>query len=655
MTSETKPTLEPLSHLPLGPLSLLPVELWTEVAILAQLIWHHGASSSHHDPHAAVERLQISSESSVPRAEPCCELVPRRRLPYCCRVHTSQVERSPAHCLIQTNHFFRDLIFKRLPWLWEFDNVLFKKIAGYSGREHIPRDNPEEGHMVLYGARSLIVTRACTCLLRVMRPLYDVLKVVKIAMPWDAPLIPNSRAETFFLNNPAVAPSPLEHFDLELFDSPRAPVGIIVRCITRENLSTFRGVNVAFCFSSNQLTSMYISFPHSRRARFGASFTNGLVMCASRLEYLTLDAGNGEIVGARVLRLPKLRFLRVVLPITVCAKLLSRMDLPAQLDIHLEPVVQWRSQAARRVKKFFKSPHQCEAPLAELDAEADSLDTHHLPCALWRFACALAAPDQTRSIFQDIADFDIRQENLWDTLQTASFEIRQDPSHQGCEREPLRFPELVGVVFTNSVEDMRVLQERPGLDWRRSSKPGEKHVARRSFVVRDGVSSAQDRNALYRATYVKPFYDVIAYVTSVIIQGQPGTPYEGKRDIASLVIPKGSFIPRFSLGWRHLLVACNTIVELVIHHSHLGDQHQQSSTVATRYIIPTELTALAVYLNDVPGPGQVPCPHLRCIRVVCCTAAVWGSALERTWGRLLNTKHRVDAGAVGIQVILTSM
>ncbi|VDB94420.1 unnamed protein product [Peniophora sp. CBMAI 1063] len=649
MDVQTTPALHPLFH--------IPVELLTEIVIFAQLIWYNAAISSHHDTPGGLERMQGTTlQTPVRRASPCCELVPRKKLPHCCQDNPVQVERSPAHCLIQTNQFFRKLITESLPWLWNHDNALFKEIAKYSGSTRLPRSsNPEDGYVKLYGANNLIASHACTCLLRAIHPFYETLRVVKVSMPWDAPSIPDTRGDVFFSNDLTIVPSPLQHFDLELFDSPRAPVGITVRSIERENLLTFCGINIAFCFSSKELNSFYMSFPLSRRARFGASFTNGLLMCAGKLEYLTLEAGSGEALGAHTLSFPNLRFLRLVLPLESCARMLSRMRLPAQLDMHLEPVVQWRSQAARRVRRLKQSAHNCEAPLAELDNYADRLTGNNFPCALWRFACALAAPDQTRGIFQDTATFHIRPENLWHTFQAVSFEIRQDPSMHAFEREPLRFPELVGVVLAHNVEDIRLLQAEPGWDWRHSLEPGEKDNARRSLIVRDGQYSATSRNALYRSRYVKPLYDVIAYVTTVVLKGRPGTPFAGKQDIASLVISEASFVPNFSLGWRHMLAACDEIEQLVIRRIYFSTQQQEQPAVPKGHIVSSQLNALALYLNDVPGPGQVPCSRLRIIRVVCRATSGRYTALESRWGHLFNTGRRIDAGAERIHLIIASM
>ncbi|KZV61153.1 hypothetical protein PENSPDRAFT_671201 [Peniophora sp. CONT] len=639
----------------------LPLELVAEIALWGQLIWQKDILSIH-APFGGVQRFTGSMPQAVVRHERCCAGVDLNKLPCCLRVSIPDLARSPAHCLSQTSRRLRNFLTSSNKRIWREDNILYKANAERSGivtaevvADLVRSDEEETADAALdatsaivitrptvgYGARTLIAPSACACLMPAM-PYYHGLRNVKVSVPWDHPIATSRNVEEFFCRKHGGQTSPLEHFDLEIFPCPRAPARSVIRGVSSEKIQTNRTINASFFFFSARLTSLYIYMPFGRTPRFGTLFWDSLTVCALSLQYITVDAGDAIVAGVVQVPLPELRYLRLVLPARECSWFLRSLTLPATLDIHLEPVVAWR----RLVIPMLRDRQVFEVPFPAVEAKVEE---GLRAAALWRFFTAIAAPEQTSKIFRDPPTVHVLDQSLWQNMTTAGLDVRLDPSTTAIERSCQRFPEYISIAFAASLEEMSALLADVGRDWQHSAPPMDKTSARRSVSVRDGQFDTADRDRAYEAQLVKPVYDGIRYVVN---QGLSG-PFTSNCLIVRLMFHRDSYLPRDSIGWRHVLEDFDFIEDLhLLSPAFRGDAASFTANM-TGFTAPVHLEALALYLNDIRDKRKCPCPVLRRIHVRHSGDENEALFEARMWKRY-NIGPRVDVGISPIAIIVTS-
>ncbi|VDB98985.1 unnamed protein product [Peniophora sp. CBMAI 1063] len=429
------------------PILALPVELILEIKIWAQYIW---VNDQFTPSSGTPTRRQAAGPSEIMiRQDECCSRVNPAVLPSCVKTAFSRHVLSPAHCLSQTCHFLLDVVRGGDSRTWESDNALLHFKADDAG---IARHSSIKN--VAYQSQTLIASPTCTCPLNRIRAFYDSLKDVKLSLPWATPTHPYNN-DVFTRNH--IVTSPLERFDLEYLDPPRAAdIPSPSMRFVRSNSVTFsRTIHAPFFYSSTAMTSLCIRYTIAEPS-FGQSFWSGLALCSESLEYLTLDAPSTMYIGGEnFIQLRRLRYIRLVSPAAECAWLLQALQLPADVDIHLEPVYDWRWAAEQAVNVLLDSGHAwpLEVPFTAMEDAADA-DTDLRPHGHWRFMAALAAPDQTSSIFHTPPLIHIRPENLSDKMRVVALDVRLDPSTNSAERACSRFPEIVGVAFASTLQEL---------------------------------------------------------------------------------------------------------------------------------------------------------------------------------------------------------
>ncbi|VDB94421.1 unnamed protein product [Peniophora sp. CBMAI 1063] len=593
-----------------SPFSLIPPEVILEIALYAQDQWHTDVMSPQ-APYAGVRRLDSPLPQGTMREKPCCHNLEYSVVPECYDDSLPIDGLSPAHALSLTCRWIRSLVIAFDP-LWQTESVLYRKNAENSGLYHVypPRSRQ---YTIAYGSRTLVALQACSCLLKGLSAYYPSLQSVKVAIAPAIPGLPGSCAEEFFERHNGALHSKLQHFDLEILQHSRTVDRFHVRAVRTTSLLSSRAIKSSLVFFSPRLTSLYLFYPLSLRPRLGPRFFVALVACGEKLQYLTIDAGSAVVHAMNHVALPELRYFRLVAPIREGAFLLSHLRLPAQVDIHLEPVVEWRATAPTHDDDVAPPTLRSEVPFHLLDDEAE---TGNRRGALWRYANALATPDKTWVLFQDLhASALPATENLWDTLTTIALDVRLDPSASASERECARFPEVVGVSYTRSVPEMHTLLSNPGFDWKSSPPPNGKTTVRRSLTVRDGVYDAVVRDSFYRPQFLKPVYECTNFVLNTALRGKKETLFYGSPSCRSLVLHEASFIPRYSMGWESILSSFLKL-ELVVIRCRRIDL-EGALDLSSGHLEPAHLEALAIYLNDAGHPDHPPCVHLKQIRIVC--------------------------------------
>ncbi|VDB91416.1 unnamed protein product [Peniophora sp. CBMAI 1063] len=593
-----------------SPLSLVPPEVILEIALYAQHQWHTDIMSPQ-APHSAVRRLDAHLPQTTMREKPCCYNLEYSAVPECYDDSLPIVGRSPAHALSLTCRWMRSLVINFVS-LWQTESILYRKNAEYSGKYLVYRQDAREPS-VSYGSRTLVALQACSCFLKRLGT-YCQLESIKVAIAREIPGVRASDAEEFFVRYNTIAPNTLRHFDLEILQHSRTADRIHIRAVRTSSLLSSRAINTSVVFFSSQLTSMYLFYSPSLRPRLGPRFFVALLACSEQLLFLTIDAGSAVVHAMNTVTLPALRYFRLVAPIREGAFLLSHLRLPAQVDIHLEPVVEWRATVPTYDDDVEPPVLWSEVPFHLLDDEAD---TGNRRGAIWRYVNALAAPDKTSALFRDFHPTAFpAPENLWDTLTTVALDVRLDPSASSSERECERFPEAVGVYFTKDLHGMHTLLSDPGLDWAHSLPPTAKTTVRRSLIVRDGVYDSVIRDSLYRPQYLKPVYECIDFVLTAALQGGGRGLFYGTPSCRCLVLHEASFKPRFSMGWDSILSSFLGVERIVIRcqQINLDDTLRPSSEGCLEA---AHLEALAIYLNDAAPPGRHPCIYLKEIHLTC--------------------------------------
>lgn len=217
-------------------ISDLPVELIVEIALWAQVIWREENFPAH-DPYAYVKRQHTGAERVVVRREPCCRAINQSLVPRCVTLSTLATAPTPAHSMSQLGRRLRSILIGTSSRVWKLDNTFYRTIAERSGLERLPA-TPNTSTTVKYGSRTLVATNVCSCFIRGIKPFYSTLTRVKLALPWSAPdNNPAGSAEDVIvkLNNTG---STLEHFDLEIYQSPLTPPRPVFRGILCSSIQT---------------------------------------------------------------------------------------------------------------------------------------------------------------------------------------------------------------------------------------------------------------------------------------------------------------------------------------------------------------------------------------------------------------------------------
>ncbi|KZV68686.1 hypothetical protein PENSPDRAFT_687033 [Peniophora sp. CONT] len=583
-------------------LASLPVELIVEIALWAQLIWREDTLGPH-APYAGMKRYDTVPPGVLIRDEDCCCEVNPRDVPCCLTVAPAGTTPSPAHRMAQTGRWLRNILIVANSRVWQEDNSFYKEIAARSGVHTAQEATPDSGAQITYGARSFIALGACACLTLGMASFYSGLQTIRVELPWHGPKTPSIGVERFFLDNHDEERSPLQHFDLRIFESHLAPTRVLIRGVSCPSLKTSRTANTSYFYFSTSLTSLYIYHPHRRTPEFGMSFSDALVACASSLEYLTIDAASGHFDPEIFhVHLSQLRFLRLVAPVNQGCRLLAALQLPSDLDIHLEPVVNWRAL--------------CSQFLGAAFAENVMVDTVGAG-AMWRYASALAAPHQSGRIFSTTGalEVDVPDGSLWERSTAIALDVRLDPSTTSFERACRRFPEYVSMAFAGSALEMHAVLADPGRDWAHSLPPGAKSTVRRSLTVRGHQFDLRERARAFNPTLAKPVYDAVGFVARSVMSAQTGRAFEGHPGARCLVFHPGTWLPKFSVGWLHFLSSFEAVVEIIFlcPFRSLCDG-QITDNIASRLDV-AHLEALALCLNE-PGEGhQYLCSRLERIEV----------------------------------------
>ncbi|VDB96129.1 unnamed protein product [Peniophora sp. CBMAI 1063] len=632
------------------PLLHLPVELIVEIAVWGQYIWINDMfSPSSGAPH---RRLAVGLGETVIRDEDCCTHVGHAVLPSCITESFAQSVLLPAHCLRRTCTRVREALSVAEVRLGTADNAMLNFKADDAGAA---RRYSRDG--VSYESRTLIASPSCTCLLRGIRNFYDTLHDVKLSLPWATRSQPHN--EDLFMRNHS-ANSPLQRFDLEYYEPSRSTTVPMfsIRAVRSLSATVSRTVNAAFFYTSPSLTALCICHVMSQSPTLGLSFWRGLALCAASLEYLTLDIPSAACVGGEnFIHLPHLRYLRLVAPAADASWLLQALQLPPDLDIHLEPVYDWRAAAERVVSVMVDSGHvrPMEIPFAAMEEAADVGANVH-PHGYWRFMTALTAPDQTSSIFHQPPLLHVLDENLNHAAQVAGLDIRLDPSTSPAERACIRFPEIVALYLADTLDEFLDGCADVEPDWRKSEPPGMKQKARRSLVFRDSLFSTAARENVFQPRFVKPVYDAAAYLMQLATRGKSGTAFAGFEYVNTLALHPLSWKPAYSLGWAHILEHCDGLEAIAICYERFWDDNEPFDETMEGILAPAHLEALATYLNDLRSSSGYPCRRLRRIYIRSRGDApvhLGAAAFTERWERRFNTKRRSRSpGALYISVFI---
>ncbi|KZV68687.1 hypothetical protein PENSPDRAFT_687034 [Peniophora sp. CONT] len=623
----------------------LPAELIIEIILWAQVIWREEAFPSQVS-YAGVKRYALAAPVARTFNYPtCCDGVnSAHERPHCLHAGVPASSRSPAHNLSQTGKRLRDILLHENSAIWRLDNVLYKVIVERSGVQRTLVD----GHVgVEYGSRTLIASHVCSCLLRTL-PAFR-LENLKIAIPRQRPDGQTPDIEDFLLQNARRLSGTLRRIDLEVYSThplhaPHSPHFVSVRGIRCDGLHTSRFASSTLFLYSNQLTSLFLYQSLAHKISFDGTLSAALQACSAQLEYLTLDAGGAKFHRLRRVALPKLRYLRLVAPEQAGGAFLSSLTLPSAIDLHLEPVIDWRwlsSWASPLAAPF-------EVPFWEFDEDAAGRGEG----GFWRYAAAVAAPEQSLGAFDDSvgyhSDFSF---SLWSVLDTAGLDIRIDPLTTPGERACGRFPEYVRLALAGSVKEMEALLAESSGDPVSSQPPQGDRPPRRSLSARDGRILARERRT--NPSLPKPLYDTVQYVTRTLLTESEWNSFTGQSSaMMNLVFHRDTWLPKFALGWLHILASFPDIVSVLFLCPYCPPDGARITENREGRLDPSHLEALALYLNE-PGEYRIyPCLRLRTVRFRQSTGSV-GLALSDVAAleRGFNSRARLEAGAFPLAIL----
>ncbi|VDB98981.1 unnamed protein product [Peniophora sp. CBMAI 1063] len=438
------------------------------------------------------------------------------------------------------------------------------------------------------------------------------------------------------------AGSPLRHLDVEIYeDNHHQPIN---GTIAAEKIQGLRVSSFARCRTflySDALTSLSLYHDCASNVVFESSFSEALFTCRNTLEYLTIDAGGASFESLQPVLLPQLHFLRVLAPEATGGEFMRSLTLPANIDLHLEPVVKWRRLCKSRMVR--RAPF--EVPYEVLELEATNTEGSEFS----QYASALAAPDQTAtSIFHWLPPARNPSQQLWLSLFAIGIDIRLDPSIPKGRRVAGYFPELTAVVFASSPTQLhRLLQDPCGRDWGGSEPMHSKQYTRRSITARDGDLLAEERRGDLNTAMPKALYDSIRYTICAAL----ATRQNNAAVREQLEFAPESWLPDRSLGYAHILDNFGGL--RVIRFTspwlepdapfHQGMQGQLAFS---------HLHAFGIYLNT-PCEGQsYPCPLLETVLLPPVLDGIERSSTSwcQGWGMAFNSPERLGSGLRRIEV-----
>ncbi|VDC06047.1 unnamed protein product, partial [Peniophora sp. CBMAI 1063] len=498
----------------------LPAELVVSIILLAQTAWHKEQFSAQ-APYAGVKRYEVSRPPSASSAVlPCCDGLRWDFSRPTCILSSSDLPAglpSPAHSASQVCRWLRGILLEENSAIWRLDNTLYPSIAQRSGETRTIL----HGQTILgYGALSLVAVDVCICVLRGLSSFYSSLQWVKLRLPWSGDRSLVHELQQFLYNNRGRANSPLRHFDLEALDPKPLQVGRRgnwhVTAVESEELQASRFSGTDIFYYSKTLNSLCLHHrPDSDIVFFGVSLSTGLSACAATIEFLTIDIGGR--VGADIegsVAFPKLRHFRLCTDPGFAPLLLRWMILPYALDLHLEVIESWRKSFVTKHAGIYELPFW---------------PSEHAPPLLFLFrqpqdfVQSLAQPHRTTTIQPNLEAHypvaaDDPAEMLWRrSTSVIGLDVRIDPSTKSREPAAARFPELVGVTFAESVDELRpVLEDPVARDWERSRDLEGKTAARRSLTFRDGQFSERERARDFNSQCPKALYDTLRYVLAAV-------------------------------------------------------------------------------------------------------------------------------------------
>ncbi|VDB87285.1 unnamed protein product [Peniophora sp. CBMAI 1063] len=539
-------------------LTELPERLILETVLWAQRLWLEEWFCPQ-APFAGVNRYaprRISSASDG--GSSCCrgqDWAGRR--PRCLRI-TKLVPlrlQSPARRLSHTGRAMRTILTSDgdlTETIWSLDNVIFPRVAKLSQVE-----TAEHGALQR-AANNLIAVNVCACPISSSVASYSDLERIKLAIPWpehhvrpgDQPAY--DPAHSFFYLHPGRAGGALRHVDVEIYD--RAPHAVKygarrVVGVLSEGLQGSRVGGLDVYYYSPQLTSLCIYFSLAWEVEFTSDLSMALQACAGNLCYLTIDAGGGTFAELDRVSLPTLRFLRLVFPQGKVGRLLRRLDLPHDVDMHLEPVVRWREHVAEAPAEnaLYEAPIWRSDLLQECTADGGSLGD---------YVKTLAAPDNAVRLFSAppglltrgltlAADYE-----LWMSLCAIGLDIRLGEKTAPTVHVASRFPEYISVSLARSRSELDAVMKDPvARDWQNSGARDETRTARRSLSVRDGQFAEATRRRYENDRYPKALYDAVTYVIRAVLADRTND----HTALQYVTFGRDSWLPDRSLGYAHIL------------------------------------------------------------------------------------------------------
>ncbi|VDB96130.1 unnamed protein product [Peniophora sp. CBMAI 1063] len=539
----------------------LPTNLVLRIALWAQLLWRE-ALFSPQAPYVGARRYAPRRLAPAVEDEPsCCSGQDWYGSRPCCLKRTKEIPlalRSPAHCLSQVGRSLRAVLAeenKETDTIWSLDNTLFPLIAQHT---EISRGRTGGRTVIHYRAKSLAALNVCACVIPGSAAFYTHLESIKLAIPWlEAEAIASDSAaydltQSLVYGHLAAEASRLSYFDLEIYD--RAPHAMKYRecrvmAVLCKSLEVSRLSNSPAIYYSPRLVSLHVHFSFAWKANFASEFSSALQACAGTLLYLTIDAGRSVFGELEHIALSSLRFLRLVSPQSKAGRFLRNVDLPHELDMHLELVVEWR----RHIRDAPVEHMRYDAPIWRSEMIEDQEQDGGI---LRDYAKALAAPTSARRLFSTSSSAFSRNLNpkpdyrLWMSLCYIGLDIRIDSDSVLCKHIAGRLPEYVAVCLARSASEVdAVLNDSVARDWRNSGVQDGGRAARRSLLVRDGQFAAFLREGTHSNKFPKALYDAATYVIRAIFADRVNDPSVAQE----VVFARNSWLPDRSLAFSEIL------------------------------------------------------------------------------------------------------
>ncbi|VDB84684.1 unnamed protein product [Peniophora sp. CBMAI 1063] len=622
-----------------------------EIVLWAQIIWWKDTFAAH-APYSGVSRYGVTEPSSGSPEQ-------QTRPPLCCRGtnwehmrpvcikdigNTRYSLQSPARRLIQVNKRLRTLLCADNSAIWKLDNTLHTKVLNpRGGRAPSTQEGAQVDHGgVGVGDGALLAVHVCSCLIPAIAPFFSRLQKVKIALPWCDLGSNRANVEQFITKRRGQNGSRLLHVDVQIYSAhafrhPSCADWVMI-AVKSEGLEVSRFAGGLTFYYSDTLVSLYLYQSYARKVVFRSTLSRALKACANTLKYLTIDAGGASFESLKHVHLAHLRYLRLVAPEYAGSDFLRSLSLPDTLDVHLEPVVQWRH--------LFRSVDQAEAtfeiPFEIVELEAEKSDA----CEFSQYAVALAAPSQSRAIFQSMPFSPFPPQATWNSLHAAGLDIRLDPLISPDERVAGYFPEFVGVAFARSAEELQAIIKDPvGRDWQNSEPPDHKSHARRSLVARDGQFLGDERGLAQNSAYPKALYDVARYVIRTALAATERTAFQ----LQELHFAPGSWLPDRALGYAHIMASFKTLRLVRFWSPPLGADVPYKQNMEG-CLAGDHLAAFALYLNTPQEGHEYPCALLERVIVPVMRGLVSSSLGGRDWEELINSTERLAAGMPRVRI-----